>query len=142
MKQTSVTVVQKIQAPVDAVWETISAIGGVDKWSGMIKTCRVEGSGAGAKRFCTMTDGGELNENIDLVDHEKKVFQYSIPEPPMPIKDYVGTMKIKETGKNGETEVTWSATFKVEEANESEIRAMLEGAYADGITGIGQVSVA
>ncbi len=142
MKKASVTVVQKIDAPVKAVWETISAIGGVEKWLGMIETCRVEGEGTGAKRFCTMTDGNTLNENIDVVDHENKVFQYSIPEPPMPIKDLVGTMKVSDTGKSGETEVTWSASFQVDEANELEMKAMIEGAYIDGITGIGRVSAA
>jgi uncharacterized protein YndB with AHSA1/START domain len=142
MKNSSIKVVRKINAPADAVWQTISAIGGVDKWLGMIKTCHFEGTGAGAKRVCTTADGMTINERIDAIDQENRVFRYSIPEPPMPIKNLVGTMKVFAGDNGNEAQVDWSATFEVEEAQEAEMLAMLEAVYSDGIRGLEKLHTA
>lgn len=140
MKRSSVKVVEKINAPADAVWKTISAIGGVDKWLSMIKTCRFEGIGAGAKRICTTADGATLHERIEAIDHANRVFQYAVPEPPMPIKNLLGTMKVLAINGGNESQVDWSATFEVDEANEAEMIAMLEGIYSQGIQGLEKVN--
>lgn len=136
MKSASVKVVRRIKAPAESVWKTISAIGGVEQWLSIIKTCKFEGSGAGATRVCTMADGSTLNERIEKVDHQNRIFQYSIPEPPMPVKNLIGTMKVNETGKNGESEIEWSATFGVDESQEKEMSGLLEGIYREGINGL------
>ncbi|MCI0694811.1 SRPBCC family protein [candidate division KSB1 bacterium] len=142
MKSASIKVSKKISAPANAVWQTISAIGGVDKWLAMIKTCRFEGTGAGAKRVCTTADGATLYERIEAVDHEKRIFQYSIAEPPMPIKNLLGTMQVIAGDNGNESQVDWSATFEVEEAHAAEMIAMLEGIYSEGITGLEKLHAA
>ncbi len=142
MKNASVKVFKQINAPAEAVWKTISAIGGVDKWLSMIKTCRVEGSGAGAKRICTTADGATLHERIETIDQENRIFRYSIPEPPMPIKNLLGTMKVIAINQGNESQVEWSAMFEVEEANEAEMIAMLKGIYSEGISGLEKLHAA
>ncbi|MFQ5589438.1 MAG: SRPBCC family protein [Nitrospiria bacterium] len=136
MKNTSVKVRKKIKVSADAVWDTISAIGGVDKWLSMIQTCRFEGSGAGATRVCTTADGLTLNERIEKVDHTNRVFEYSIPEAPLPVQDLFGTMKVHETADSSISEIEWSATFGVEEVHEAEIVGMLKTIYTEGIDGL------
>jgi uncharacterized protein YndB with AHSA1/START domain len=142
VKTSSVNVVKKVNAPAEAVWKTISAIGGVDKWLSLIKTCSVEGTGAGAKRVCTTADGATLDERIEAIDQENRIFRYSIPEPPMPIKNLLGTMQVLAIDSGKESQVDWSATFEVEEAHEAEMIAMLEGIYSEGITGLGKLHAA
>ena len=136
MKSSSVKVVRTIKAPAEAIWQTISAIGGVDQWLGMIETCHFEGTGAGAKRVCTTADGMTINERIDAIDHENRVFRYTVPEPPMPVKNLSGTMKVFDSDNGKEAQVVWSATFDVEESQEAEMRAMLESIYSEGISGL------
>lgn len=142
MKTSSVKVVKKINAPADAVWQTISAIGGVDKWLAMIKTCRFEGTGAGAKRVCTTADGATIYERIEAINQENRVFQYAIAEPPMPIKNLLGTMKVIAGDNANESQVEWSATFEVEKAHEADMIAMLESIYSEGITGLEKLHAA
>ncbi len=142
MKNSSVKVVKKINAPAEAVWQTISAIAGVDKWLSMIKTCRLEGTGVGAKRVCTTVDGVTLYERIEAIDQENRVFEYSIPEPPMPFKNLLGAMKVITGDNLNESQVDWSATFEVGEAQEAEVVAMLETIYSEGIIGLEKMHVA
>jgi hypothetical protein len=142
MKTSSVKVSKKISAPANAVWQTISAIGGVDKWLSLITTCSVEGTGAGAKRICTTADGATLYERIEAIDQENKIFRYAIPAPPMPIKNLLGTMQVIAGNNGHETQVDWSATFEVEEAHEAAMIAMLEGIYSEGMTGLGKLHAA
>lgn len=135
MKTSSVRVVKQIKAPADAVWQTISAIGGVDQWLSMIASCRFEGSGPGARRICTTADGATLDERIEEIDPHNKIFRYSVPQPPLPFKNLLGRMQVIPTG-DGETAVDWSATFEVEPTQEAEISGLLEGIYTEGIRGL------
>jgi hypothetical protein len=135
MKDSKVQVRHQVNVPSELMWETISAIGGVDVWfSQIIKSCEVIGEGAGAKRICN-TDAGPIKESIDIIDHENRLFQYSILEQNLlPVKNLVGTMQVEES--EGQTFVKWEATFKVDPSAEAEIQNQLKGFYVAGINGI------
>lgn len=124
-----------IKAPADKVWATIRSFDDVDTFIPAIATCSVEGNGVGAKRICTMQDGGKILERLERVDEEAKTLQYSISEAPLPVSDYLGTVKVRDLG-NGTTEVEWLSTMEVKGMPEAELKAMLEGIYASGIEGL------
>ncbi|MBE9169972.1 SRPBCC family protein [Pleurocapsales cyanobacterium LEGE 06147] len=90
MKQ-AVTVEQEIAGKADAIWATISSGGDVHQWFPIIQSCRLEGSGEGASRFCTMIDGTELKERIVEVNHATRRFRYAIDRHPLPAQDVVAS---------------------------------------------------
>lgn len=116
-----------IDAQARKVWDVIAAVGGLDKWTPLITACRVEGNGAGAKRFCTMADGTQLKEVIDEVDERAMRFRYRITEG-LPVSGFEGTAQVKSLG-NGKTEVTWYGAFEAQGGQAEGFRQMLRDVY-------------
>ncbi len=130
-----VTVTKVIDVKPQDAWNAIRSIGGLDRWFPIIAKCRVEGQGVGAKRVCELANGVTLFERVEQIDDAAKVFKYSITESPLPIRNYLGTVQVRNAS-TGKTEVTWSARFDVRDAQRDEMVGMLNGAFADGIQGL------
>ena len=125
-----------LEAPHEQVWDVISRASGVNDWLPAITTCRLEGEGEGAKRFCETADGKYLKETVDKVDHERFVFEYTIYEQNMmPLSNYKGKYQVKKLGRD-KTEITWSAVFETEEVHYPEIAQGLTGLYQMGFDGL------
>jgi hypothetical protein len=120
--------------PQDA-WNAIRAIGGLDRWFPVIAKRSVQGQGVGAKRVCELANGVTLVERVEQIDDAAQVFKYAITDAPLPIRNYLGTVRVRDAGA-GKSEIVWSAAFDVEEADREEMVGMLSGAFADGITGL------
>ena len=91
MKRSEKKVKRVLDISADQAWDIIGAVSGVDKWfSEVITSCRVEGN----KRYCSTADGA-FEEDILTVDHEKKVFEYGIPQQHLlPVSNIVGRMTV------------------------------------------------
>lgn len=135
MPQAEVKVSRKVNVDPDRVWNAIAAGDGLDKWLPVITYCRLEGSGAGATRYCTMANGAQLKERILEVDHARRVFRYSIDEHPLPARNLTGTVQISDLG-DGATAVSWGARFEVEPADRNELEGMFRDVYDQAIRGL------
>ena len=135
MKKSNVSVRHAVDVPAQKMWNTISAIGGVDVWfSSLIKSCEVSGEGVGASRICN-TEAGPIYERIETIDHENRIFQYSISEQNlMPVENFLGTMKVEEEGEGSVVE--WTAEFTVAAEAEAEVQANIRQLYVTGVEGI------
>lgn len=122
-----------VEAPATALWETVAAAGGVDRWFGeAISACEISGTGRGAERRCTMVDGAELRERILDVDHEKKRFVYAVEQHPLPAGGLVSTIDIEDLG-DGRARVIWAAEYEADEAHAAQIDQTLLSLYGQGI---------
>lgn len=129
-----VAVRREIAADSGKLWEVISGVGAVDRWfSGLIRTCKVEGKGVGAARHCTMADGTELDERIVDIDHRQLSFSYTIEDnAALPATKIRGTMQLNPLGQ-GRTELTWRAEYQPRDGMAGAMRKMLEEVYPMGI---------
>lgn len=109
----TIAVVQCLPRPANALWALIRSGRDVHRMlPGVIETCRVEGSGAGARRYCT-TKQGPLAETILCVDDDARLFRYRIDEQSMmPLENYEGSLHVTDTG-GGTCEVLWFATYNL-----------------------------
>ncbi|MFZ6014011.1 MAG: SRPBCC family protein [Bacteroidota bacterium] len=122
-----VIVTQRVGASPAQIWNILSTGTDLEKWLPIISTCKLEGSGNGAKRTCTTSDGKVLKETILLIDDNNRIFKYRIDEQDMmPLKNYIGTMKVLE--RHGHTDVSWSAEFDL---TVKEAEAEVEKGLAD-----------
>lgn len=116
-------------------WEVISSLGGLDKWFPLVSACRLEGSGVGAKRFCTLANGEKLQERIEEVDDSQMRVRYSITASGLPLEGYVGTVVVRAIGAE-ETELSWHAEYSAAPEHAADLRETFRGAIVDGINGL------
>ncbi len=136
---TNVTEKGTINAAADEVWKTLSSFRNVEKYIPLVKSSTVEGSGVGAKRTCIIPNesGGEgkIEEELKSFDNDAKTFSYSITSSPMPLENYLSTVKVKDLG-NGRCEVEWSSTFIPKGMPEEEVAKMINDIYVTAIDGL------
>jgi hypothetical protein len=128
----STTVEREISGSADVIWATISAGGNVHQWFPMIQSCRLEGAGEGAARFCVMADGSDLEERIIEINHDARLFRYAISQHPLPAREVIASMEVKDVG-NGKTIIAWGAEFEAGEETAAQVKEMLQMVYSQGI---------
>ena len=133
----SVNVSKTMQVPAKRVWTAIAGIGGLDRWFPVIAACRVIGSGVGAMRILTLAAGGEIKDRIELIDHQRRCFQYNRIESPFPVSHYLGTVTVNEASDGG-SEISWTVEIDVPEAQRDELLVFIRQALAGGIVGLEQ----
>ena len=114
-----------IDAPAEAVWRVIRDFNGLPLWHPLIADSRIENNLAPDKVGCVrnfrMRDGGVIREQLlTLSDYEYECC-YSILESPMPITNYVATLKLTPVTDGDRTFAEWSAEFDCDEDREREL---------------------
>jgi len=136
---TNVSVKDTINAAADEIWKTLSSFGDVEKYIPLVKSSTVEGSGVGAKRTCIIPSEsgqeGKVEEEIKSFDDDAKTLSYSITSSPLPVENYLGTIKVKDLG-NGRCEVDWSSTFEPKGMPEEEVVKMINDIFVTAIDGL------
>lgn len=131
-----VKVSEPVAAPAAKVWGLLGDFGGVMKWGGkMLESCTVEGTGVGAVRTVGLPGGVSIRERCEAYDATNRVLTYSIiAKSPLPIRNYVSTCRVVETGPN-ECRVDWHGRFEPDGVSEEQAQGMIRGIYTGGIAG-------
>jgi hypothetical protein len=139
----TIAVTQCLSRPAEMVWQLIRSGRDVHRMMpGVIETCRVEGSGPGARRYCS-TKQGPLAETILCVEDDARLFRYRIDEQSMmPLENYEGSIHVTDMG-GGTCEVLWFATYNLlDEGADSAVRDGLLGLLRTAIGGMGAIVAA
>ena len=129
---TTAQVTETVAAPAAEVWRVMSDFGGIEA-NEMIAGCTVDGSGVGAVRTITLVAGGEIIERLESCDDAMRTFSYAIiNDSPLPVKNYLSTVKISDDGAGGTT-VDWSSSFEASGAPEADVVKLIQGVYKGGI---------
>jgi hypothetical protein len=125
---THVTRMITIHAPADAIWRVISDFGAACHYLDMVINCMVEGTGVGALRTLTNTDGSTIVERLEMLDEADHRLSYALLTD-TPFRNCLTTMALRDLGPY-QAELAWSASFEADGLPESEAVALLEGALA------------
>jgi uncharacterized protein YndB with AHSA1/START domain len=114
-----------IDAPVARVWERVRDFNGLPRWHPRIRDSRIE-NGEPADRIGCVRDfhlqnGDRLREKLlGLSDYD--MFQtYSILESPMPLTDYVATIRLTPITDGDRTFIEWTAEFECDEKDAEDL---------------------
>jgi hypothetical protein len=100
----------EIDAPVEKLWQLISAFGEVDWMQGLDKV-EVTGEGPGMVRRIYAGGGDAILEQLEFLDEEARRLGYTITENnPMPVSDYHATCTAVDLG-DGRCRLDWGCTF-------------------------------
>ena len=104
-----------INAPADRVWATVRDFNALPDWMPPVVDSRIEGSGpsdrVGCVRAFRMADGGALRERLLALSDYEYSCTYSILDSPMPVTNYVATLRLFPVTDGNRTFIEWSARF-------------------------------
>lgn len=122
----------EVAAAPDKVWAAIGDFCGIANWHPIIAKCEI--SEEGKKRTLTTGDGGVLLESMDSRDDAAMSYTYRILESPLPVANYISTIKV--TGSGDGSTVEWAGKFDAKGASDEEASKVISGIYAAGLDGL------
>jgi len=113
----------------DEVWKLIGGFNTLPDWHPAIEKSELEEEG-GMRRL-SLAGGGTIMEKLEKLDNNERVYSYSIIDSPLPVSNYIATIRVKDDGE-GKTTVEWSSEFEAEGAAENEAMDVIAGIYQTG----------
>ncbi len=118
-----------ISVPPDRVWERIRGFNDLPRWHPMIRESRIEealpADKVGCIRNFNLQNGDNIREQLlGLSDYDMFV-TYSILDSPMPLADYVATLRLTPVTEGDRTFIEWTAEFSCDPSDEDELVAMI-----------------
>ena len=110
-----------VDAPVARVWEKIRDFNALPRWHPRIRDSRIENGEPSDRVGCVrdfhLQNGDRIRERLlGLSDHDL-FCTYAILESPMPLTDYVATLRLTPVTDGDRTFAEWTAEFDCAEAD-------------------------
>ncbi len=109
-----------IDAPAARVWERIRDFNGLPRWHPRIRDSRIENAEPADRVGCVrdfhLQNGDRIREKLLGLSDYDMFCTYSILESPMPLTDYVATLRLTPVTDGDRTFAEWTAEFDCEEA--------------------------
>jgi NADPH:quinone reductase len=132
-----------IDAPVDAVWDVLRDFNGHDRWHPAIASSEIEGGApvgsVGSVRDFKLGDGSRLREQLLALSDSERTLTYCLLEAPLPLMDYVATIRLKPVTDGERTYWEWHSEFNPPpESREELTRLVSQDIYQAGFAAIRQ----
>jgi Polyketide cyclase / dehydrase and lipid transport len=107
-----------IDASADRVWALARDFNGLPSWHPAIASSEIEGGLPGdrvgcVRRFTLKDGGGVLREKLLALSDSGRTLTYNILVSPMPVANYVATMRVTPVTVGGKAFAEWWAEFDV-----------------------------
>lgn len=114
-------------------WSLVGDFCGIKAWHPAIANC-VESEQNG-KRIRTLTakDGGTFVEQLLKWDDKATFYTYTILKGPLPVSNYVSTLKVEEDDEPVKVAITWGSTFEPKGVSEDAARQAIADIYLAGL---------
>ncbi len=122
----------EINAAPDKVWAAIGDFCGIGSWHPAVTKCDL--SEDKKTRILTLGNGATITETQEAWDDAGMSYSYRIQESPLPVQNYLSTIKV--SGADGKSTIEWSSSFEPKGATEDEAKAVISGIYKAGFEGI------
>jgi uncharacterized protein YndB with AHSA1/START domain len=104
-----------IDAPAAKVWERIRDFNGLPRWHPRIRDSRIENGEPADRVGCVrdfhLQNGDRIREKLLGLSDYDMFCTYSILESPMPLTDYVATIRLTPVTDGNRTFAEWTAEF-------------------------------
>ncbi|MEM6622283.1 MAG: SRPBCC family protein [Pseudomonadota bacterium] len=104
-----------IGAPAARVWERVRDFNGLPRWHPLIRDSKIEDALPSDKVGCirnfNLQNGDNIREQLLGLSDYDMFCTYSILESPMPLTDYVATLRLTPVTEGDRTFIEWSAEF-------------------------------
>ena len=114
-------------------WALIGDFCGIKTWHPAIASCELSDKDGAKIRTLTTKDGAKFVEKLVNWDDKGTSYTYQILESPLPVENYVSTLKVEEDDEPGKVAITWSATFDPKGATGPAARKVVADIYLAGL---------
>ncbi|MEB4212134.1 SRPBCC family protein [Mycobacterium sp. 94-17] len=121
------TVTRRLTASPEAVWAVLADFGNVG-WIPGPGDVRVEGEGAGMRRFIAASSEKPVIETLIWIDPDRRALSYEIANNPMPVSRFVVVNTVHDTESDEESSVDWDIDYSPI-GNDAAAREAIEGVY-------------
>ena len=105
-----------IGAPTAKVWERVRDFNGLPKWHPGIRESRIENGAPpdqiGCVRDFRLQNGDRIREKLLGLSDYDFFYTYTILESPMPLTDYIATLRLTPITDGDRTFAEWTAEFQ------------------------------
>lgn len=109
-----------LNASAARVWERVRDFNALPRWHPRIRESRIENGEPSDKIGCIrdfrLQNGDRIREKLLGLSDYDMFCTYSILESPMPLTDYVATLRLTPVTDGERTFIEWSAEFECDEA--------------------------
>ncbi len=134
-----VSMTTELKVPADEVWKLIGGFNALADWHPAIEKSETEGEGQGSVRTLSLVGGGTIVERLEQVDDNERLYSYSIVDSPLPVSDYVSTIRVRDEGDGTATLVEWSSEFAPAGVPESDAMKVIQGIYDAGFENLKKI---
>lgn len=125
-----------INAPAARVWARVRDFNGLSNWHPAIAESRIENGEPADKVGCirnfSLRNGDRLREQLLGLSDFDMFCTYSILDSPMPLTNYVATLRLTPITDHDRTFIEWSADFDCAPDKESELVSNIGGGVFQG----------
>lgn len=115
------------------VWALIGDFCGIKSWHPAIASCELSEKDGAKIRTLTTKDGAKFVEKLVKWDDKDTAYTYAILESPLPIENYVSTLKVEEDDEPGKVAIIWSSTFEPKGVTGDAARKAVADIYLAGL---------
>ena len=120
-----------VAASPEEAWQALTDFCSIAVWHPGIASCEQSEQGGATLRTLTTGDGGVVLEKLIEHDDQAMSFTYTILESPLPVADYVSTMKVSPASEGAS--INWRGEFAAKGASDEEAVAVMAGIYEAGL---------
>jgi uncharacterized protein YndB with AHSA1/START domain len=130
-----------LEAQAEQVWNVLKQFGEIQKWHPSIAKSVIEDEMpdglTGCVRQLSLADGAVVRERLLSVDDRRLTLSYRFEEAPLPLDNYVATVRLVAVSDTNQTLVTWTASFELREPSTAEhYQALIRRMIVDGHKGL------
>ncbi|MEO0960133.1 MAG: SRPBCC family protein [Pseudomonadota bacterium] len=114
-----------IDAPAAKVWERVRDFNALPRWHPRIRDSRIEDALPSDKVGCirnfNLQNGDMIREQLLGLSDYDMFCTYAILESPMPLEDYIATLRLTPVTEGERCFIEWSAEFSCAPEDEAEL---------------------
>ena len=120
-----------VPAPASRVWERVRDFNGLPKWHPRIRDSRIEDALPSDKVGCirnfNLQNGDNIREQLLGLSDYDMFCTYAILDSPMPLEDYIATLRLTPVTEGDRCFVEWSAEFSCDPNEEQDLVSGIGG---------------
>ena len=114
-----------IEAPAKQVWDRVRDFNGLPKWHPRIRDSRIEDALPSDKIGCVrnfnLQNGDNIREQLVGMSDYDLFYSYAMLDGPMPLSDYLATLRLTPVSDGDRCFVEWSAEFSCAPEDEDDL---------------------